>query len=129
MTKRALISVYDKTDIVDFARFLRNKGFSLLSTGGTYRALRAASLDVTEVSSYTGDEEILDGRVKSLHPKIHGGLLARRDDPAHLNTMRQKDIDPIDVVVVNLYPFFEKSGSGLPFGRARGNLSISAVPP
>jgi phosphoribosylaminoimidazolecarboxamide formyltransferase/IMP cyclohydrolase len=114
MTKRALISVYDKTDIVDFARFLRNKGFSLLSTGGTYRALRAASLDVTEVSSYTGDEEILDGRVKSLHPKIHGGLLARRDDPAHLNTMRQKDIDPIDVVVVNLYPFFEKSGSGLP---------------
>ncbi|MDF1569674.1 MAG: bifunctional phosphoribosylaminoimidazolecarboxamide formyltransferase/IMP cyclohydrolase [Spirochaetaceae bacterium] len=114
MTKRALISVYDKTDIVDFARFLLNKGFSLLSTGGTYKVLTAAGLDVTEVAAYTGDEEILDGRVKTLHPKIHGGLLARRDDPAHLNTMRQKGIDPIDVVVVNLYPFFEKSGSGIP---------------
>ena len=110
---RALLSVYDKTGIVDFARFLAEKGLSLLSTGGTYRALSDAGLEVTEVSAYTGADEILDGRVKTLHPKIHGGLLARRDDEGHLAAMAERGIEPIDVVVVNLYPFFEKSGTGL----------------
>ena len=114
MTKRALLSVYDKTGIVDFALFLIKKGYTLLSTGGTCRMLREAGVDVTEVSEYTGAEEILDGRVKTLHPKIHGGLLGRRDDKGHLKTMEEQGIDPIDVVVVNLYPFFEKSGEGLP---------------
>jgi len=114
MTKRALLSVYDKTGITDFAEFLISRGFSLLSTGGTYRQLKDAGLDVTEVSSYTGAEEILDGRVKTLHPRIHGGILARRDDERHIKTMGNLDIDPIDVVVVNLYPFFEKSGENLP---------------
>jgi len=114
MVKRALLSVYDKTGIVEIARFLIDNGFSLLSTGGTYKALNDAGLEVTEVSTYTGAEEILDGRVKTLHPKIHGGLLGRRDDENHLETMRTRGIDPIDVVIVNLYPFFEKSGEGLP---------------
>ena len=114
MTKRALLSVFDKTGIVDFASFLIGEGFSLLSTGGTYKVLVEAGLNVTEVSSYTQADEILDGRVKTLHPRIHGGLLARRDDESHLKTMKKMDIDPIDVVVVNLYPFFEKSGENLP---------------
>lgn len=114
MANRALLSVYDKTGIVEFARFLNEKGLSLLSTGGTYKALRDAGIDVTEVSEYTGAEEILDGRVKTLHPRIHGGLLGRRDDAGHVKTMVEQGIDPIDVVVVNLYPFFEKSGEGLP---------------
>ena len=110
---RALLSVYDKTGIVEFARFLIDKGLSLLSTGGTYKTLKNAGLAVTEVSEYTGADEILDGRVKTLHPKIHGGLLARRDDESHLATMAERGIEPIDVVAVNLYPFFEKSGEGL----------------
>ena len=114
MTKRALLSVYDKSGIEDFARFLIKTGHSLLSTGGTYRTLTDAGIPVTEVSAYTGAEEILSGRVKTLHPKIHGGLLGRRDDETHLKTMEENGIDPIDVVVVNLYPFFEKSGEGLP---------------
>ena len=114
MAKRALLSVYDKTGIVDFARFLIDTGHSLLSTGGTFKTLSEAGVPVTEVSEYTGADEILDGRVKTLHPKIHGGLLGRRDDEKHLATMAEQNIDPIDVVVVNLYPFFEKSGQGLP---------------
>ncbi len=114
MTKRALLSVFDKTGIVDFARFLIDEGFSLLSTGGTYKVLVKAGLDVTEVSSYTQADEILGGRVKTLHPRIHGGLLGRRNDEGDLKTMKELDIDPIEVVVVNLYPFFEKSGENLP---------------
>ena len=114
MAKRALLSVYDKSGIVEFARFLIEKGHALLSTGGTFRTLNEAGVPVTEVSEYTGAGEILDGRVKTLHPKIHGGLLGRRDDANHIKTMKERGIDPIDVVVVNLYPFFEKSGEGLP---------------
>ncbi len=113
MAKLALLSVYDKTGIVEFARFLITSGLSLLSTGGTYKALKEAGIEVTEVSEYTGAQEILDGRVKTLHPKIHGGILGRRDDESHIKTMEEQSIDPIDVVVVNLYPFFEKSGEGL----------------
>jgi len=114
MTKRALLSVYDKTGIVDFARFLLGKGFSLLSTGGTYKELMAADVDVMAISEYTGEAEILGGRVKTLHPKIHGGLLGRRDSDEHRDVMVSKGINPIDVVVVNLYPFIEKFAARIP---------------
>ena len=115
MAKRALLSVYDKTGIVDFARFLTDTGYSLLSTGGTFRVLAEAGLDVQEVSSYTGAPEILDGRVKTLHPKIHGGILGRRDVPSHVQTMEDHDMDPVSLVAVNLYPFFEKSSEDMDF--------------
>ena len=101
----ALISVSDKTGIVAFARGLAELGHTLLSTGGTATLLRDAGLTVTEVAEHTGFPEMLDGRVKTLHPKIHGGLLARRDDPAHVSAIRAAGIAPIDLLVVNLYPF------------------------
>ncbi len=101
----ALISVSDKSGIVEFAQALARRGVALLSTGGTARLLRQAGLQVTEVATHTGSPEILDGRVKTLHPRIHGGLLARRDDPEHLRTLQEQDITPIDLLVVNLYPF------------------------
>lgn len=103
--KRALISVSDKTGIVEMAKGLEALGAEILSTGGTAKALREAGVIVVDVATYTGSPEILDGRVKTLHPKIHGGLLGRRSLPAHLEQMKQQGIGPIDVVVVNLYPF------------------------
>ncbi len=103
--QQALISVSDKTGVVDLAKGLAALGVELLSTGGTAKALREAGLSVTEVSAYTGSPEILDGRVKTLHPKIHGGLLGRRSDANHRAEMHQQGIGPIDVLVVNLYPF------------------------
>lgn len=103
--KRALISVSDKTGVVELAKGLAALGAEILSTGGTAKALREAGVPVTDVAAYTGSPEILDGRVKTLHPKIHGGLLGRRSVPAHVEQMRQHHIGPIDVVVVNLYPF------------------------
>jgi phosphoribosylaminoimidazolecarboxamide formyltransferase/IMP cyclohydrolase len=102
---RALISVSDKSGVVDMARGLVSLGAEILSTGGTAKTLREAGVAVTDVSAYTGSPEILDGRVKTLHPKIHGGLLGRRSQPAHVAQMQQQGIGPIDVVVVNLYPF------------------------
>jgi len=101
----ALLSVHDKTGIVGFARDLADRGFTLLSTGGTARALVEAGLSVVEVSQHTGFPEMLDGRVKTLHPKIHGGLLARRDLAEHMTALREMGIEPIDLVVINLYPF------------------------
>ncbi|MDN4016003.1 bifunctional phosphoribosylaminoimidazolecarboxamide formyltransferase/IMP cyclohydrolase [Zwartia panacis] len=101
----ALLSVSDKTGIVDFAKALAARGVRLLSTGGTAKLLAESGLDVTEVAQHTGSPEILDGRVKTLHPKIHGGLLARRDSAEHLKTIEQHGIDRIDLLVVNLYPF------------------------
>lgn len=103
--KRALLSVYDKTGLVPFATALNSLGFELVSTGRTYRALEEAALPVVSVSSVTGFPEILDGRVKTLHPAIHGGLLARQDDPLHLAQLAEYDIAPIDMLVSNLYPF------------------------
>ena len=103
----ALLSVSDKTGIVEFAQALAQRGVRLLSTGGTAKLLQASGLNVTEVAEHTGSPEILDGRVKTLHPKIHGGLLARRDDATHLETLEQHQIDRIDMLVVNLYPFRE----------------------
>ena len=105
--KTALLSVSDKTGLVEFARGLQGFGLTLLSTGGTARLLKEHGISVTEVSEHTGFPEMLDGRVKTLHPKIHGGILARRDVPAHASAISGAGIAPIDLVVVNLYPFSE----------------------
>jgi len=102
---RALISVSDKRGIVDFARALAGLGVNILSTGGSAKMLREAGIAVTEVSDYTGFPEMLDGRVKTLHPKVHGGILGIRGNAEHAATMREHNIPPIDLVVVNLYPF------------------------
>ena len=103
--RRALVSVHDKAGVVDFARALGNLGVEILSTGGTARLLRDSGVAVRDVSEVTGFPEMLDGRVKTLHPKIHGGILARRDVPAHLEALVRHDIPTIDLVVVTLYPF------------------------
>ena len=103
--RRALISVHDKTGLLDFARFLASKGVEILSTGGTARMLREGGVAVVDVSDHTGFPEILDGRVKTLVPQIHGGLLGRRADPKHVAQMEQHRIAPIDLLVSNLYPF------------------------
>jgi phosphoribosylaminoimidazolecarboxamide formyltransferase/IMP cyclohydrolase len=105
--RRALISVSDKTGVADFARSLAAQGVEILSTGGTASALREAGLEVTDVSEFTGQEEILGGRVKTLHPRLHAALLARRGDPEHVATLEREGIEPIDLVCVNLYPFEE----------------------
>ncbi len=109
---RALVSVYDKSGLEEFARDLHDLGYELVSTGGTARALAEAGLPVTQVADVTGAPEILDGRVKTLHPRIHGGLLARRDLPHHVQQLDQQGIEPIDILVSNLYPF-EETVSGL----------------
>jgi phosphoribosylaminoimidazolecarboxamide formyltransferase/IMP cyclohydrolase len=101
----ALISVSDKTGLLDFAQGLTKLGWSIVSTGGTAKALRSAGVNVTDVSDLTGFPEIMDGRVKTLHPTVHGGLLARRDDPEHRKVAAEHNIAPIDLVAVNLYPF------------------------
>ena len=103
--KRALISVSDKTGIIEFAKALNALGIEILSTGGTAKLFRDNSIPVIEVSDYTGFPEMLDGRVKTLHPKVHGGILGRRDLPDHVSTMQAHDIPNIDMVIVNLYPF------------------------
>jgi phosphoribosylaminoimidazolecarboxamide formyltransferase/IMP cyclohydrolase len=103
--RRALISVSDKTGIVDFARELKNFGVEIISTGGTAKALREAGVEVIEVSQVTGVPEMMDGRIKTLHPKIHGALLGLRDNETHVAAMREHAIEPIDMAVVNLYPF------------------------
>jgi phosphoribosylaminoimidazolecarboxamide formyltransferase/IMP cyclohydrolase len=108
MTRRqALISLSDKTGAADFGRALQRFGFEILSTGGTARLLREAGIKVTEIGDYTGFPEMLDGRVKTLHPKVHAGILARRDLPAHVEAMAKAGIPTIDLVAVNLYPFVE----------------------
>jgi phosphoribosylaminoimidazolecarboxamide formyltransferase/IMP cyclohydrolase len=113
---RALISVSDKTGIVEFSKELARYGVEILSTGGTARLLREAGLSVKDVSEFTGFPEMLDGRVKTLHPKVHGGLLGMRSNPEHVAKMKEHGIEPIDMVVVNLYPFeatVEKEGCTL----------------
>ena len=102
---RALLSVSDKSGLIKFARALAGHGIDLVSTGGTASALREAGIAVTDVSEFTGQEEILDGRVKTLHPRLHAALLARRDDAEHMATLEGEGIEPIDIVCVNLYPF------------------------
>ena len=104
---RALISVSDKTGVVDFAKGLRSLGWEVIATGGTMKLLRESGVEVINISDVTGFPEICDGRVKTLHPKVHGGLLARRDDPSHLQALKENGIEFIDMVCVNLYPFRE----------------------
>ncbi len=123
--KRALISVADKSGIFEFAKTLTELGYEILSTGGTGKALREKGLKITDVAAYTGSPEILDGRVKTLHPKIHGALLGRRQDPKHVAEMAQQGITPIDLVAVNLYPFAATiSKPGCTFEEAIENIDI-----
>ena len=103
--RRAILSVSDKRGLIDLARALADAGVALIASGGTRAAIDKAGLPVVEVAEYTGQPEILDGRVKTLHPKIHGGILARRDLPEHVETLAASGMEPIDLVVVNLYPF------------------------
>jgi len=123
--QRAIISVTDKTGVLDFAKSLSKFGVEILSTGGTARALREGGLPVMDISEYTGFPEMMDGRVKTLHPKVHGGLLGLRDNPDHVKMMEQHDIVPIDMLVVNLYQF-EKTVArqGVTLDEAIENIDI-----
>mmetsp|Transcript_22535 Transcript_22535/g.36537 ORF Transcript_22535/g.36537 Transcript_22535/m.36537 type:complete len:528 (+) Transcript_22535:2193-3776(+) len=121
---RALISVSDKTGLVEFATALAGHGVELLSTGGTAAALRAAGLNVKDVSEVTGFPEMMDGRVKTLHPVVHGGLLALRDNDDHVAAMEAHEIGPIDLVVVNLYPFEETVAKGAEYAEVIENIDI-----
>lgn len=115
MKKRALISVFDKDGVLDFAKFLVSKDVEIVSTGGTYRYLKENGIDVIEINEVTNFPEMLDGRVKTLHPLVHAGILAIRDNKEHMDTLKSRDIQTIDYVVVNLYPFFEKVKEDLTF--------------
>ncbi len=122
--RRALISVSDKTGLEDFARRLAAAGVELVSTGGTAAALKGAGLSVRDVSDLTGFPEMMDGRVKTLHPKVHGGLLAQRDNPAHVAAMHAHGIEPIDLLVVNLYPFEATVAKGADYDTTVENIDI-----
>ncbi|HUC17259.1 MAG TPA: bifunctional phosphoribosylaminoimidazolecarboxamide formyltransferase/IMP cyclohydrolase [Acetobacteraceae bacterium] len=122
--RRALLSVSDKTGLVPFAAGLASRGVEILSTGGTAAALGASGVPVKEVAAHTGFPEILDGRVKTLVPAIHGGILARRDDARHQAEMAEHGIAPIDLVAVNLYPFEETAARGAPFSECIENIDI-----
>lgn len=123
--RRAIISVSDKKGLVDFTRRLSSMGTSILSTGGTARVLKEAGIDVTDISDYTGIPEMMDGRVKTLHPKVHGGILGRRDNTEHMKQMEGAGIEPIDMVVINLYPFEAvTSRPDCPFDEAIENIDI-----
>ncbi len=124
MIRRALISVSDKTGVAAFASGLAARGIALVSTGGSAQALAAAGLPVIEVAAITGMPEFLDGRVKTLHPTIHGGLLARRDRPDHLAALTQRGIEPIDLLVCNLYPFAETVAAGATYEDCVENIDI-----
>ncbi|WP_299840545.1 bifunctional phosphoribosylaminoimidazolecarboxamide formyltransferase/IMP cyclohydrolase [uncultured Paracoccus sp.] len=122
--RRALISVSDKTGLIDFARRLDARGIEILSTGGTAKALREAGLTVVDVADVTGFPEMMDGRVKTLHPAVHGGLLALRDNDEHLAAMEAHGIGPIDLLVVNLYPFEETVAKGAGYDECIENIDI-----
>ena len=122
--KRALISVSDKTGLADFAKFLHEQGVEIISTGGTLRAMEAAGLPVKAVDQVTGFPEMMDGRLKTLHPKVHGGLLALRDNPEHASAMKEHGIEGIDLLVVNLYPFAATVASGKDFPTCIENIDI-----
>ena len=122
--KRALISVTDKTGVAEFAKALHEMGVEIISTGGTARVIREAGVPVTDVSEVTGFPEMLDGRVKTLHPKIHGGILAIRSNPEHMRQLEEHGIKPIDLVVVNLYAFEKTVASGASLEEAIENIDI-----
>jgi phosphoribosylaminoimidazolecarboxamide formyltransferase / IMP cyclohydrolase len=115
MIKRALVSVFDKDGILEFSNFLQDKGVEIISTGGTYRHLKENGINVIEVNEVTNFPEMLDGRVKTLHPIIHAGILAIRDNEEHMDTIKERNIETIDMVIVNLYPFFQKVREDLSF--------------
>ena len=121
---RALISVSDKTGLIEFARALSGHGIELISTGGTAKAIADAGLTVRDVSDLTGFPEMMDGRVKTLHPKVHGGLLAIRDDGEHARAMTEHGIAPIDLLVVNLYPFEATVAQGAAYDDCVENIDI-----
>lgn len=121
---RALLSVSDKTGLADLGQVLARHGVELVSTGGTAKTLRAAGLEVCDISDLTGFPEMMDGRVKTLHPKVHGGLLAVRDDPEHARAMTEYDIGPIDLVIVNLYPFAQTVAKGAARDEIIENIDI-----
>ena len=114
MKKRVLISVSDKSGLTEFAQFLEKNNYQLISTGGTFKHLKDAGLSPIQIDEVTNFPEMLDGRVKTLHPKVHGGLLAVRDNKEHMDTVAEHGIELIDMVVVNLYPFFENAGNNIP---------------
>ena len=122
--RRALISVSDKSGVAELARSLVELGIELLSTGGTAKALRDAGVPVKDVSDHTGFPEILDGRVKTLVPQVHGGILGRRDLAEHVAQMATHDIAPIDLVAVNLYPFEATVAKGADFDDCIENIDI-----
>jgi len=122
--RRALLSVFDKTGLIDLAKALAAAGVELVSTGGTAKAIAAAGLAVRDVSDLTGFPEIMDGRVKTLHPSVHGALLGVRDDPEHATAMHDHGIEPIDLVVVNLYPFEDVRRSGADYAAIVENIDI-----
>jgi phosphoribosylaminoimidazolecarboxamide formyltransferase / IMP cyclohydrolase len=124
MKRRALVSVSDKRGVAEFARRLSDLGFEIISTGGTARALSEAGVTVVPVSEVTGAPEILGGRVKTLHPKIHGGILANLEDPDHVTELVEQDIGPIDLVCINLYPFEETVAGGAPEKEAIEQIDI-----
>src|SRR6202140_4520535 len=121
---RALISVSDKSGVVEFARALAGYGIELVSTGGTAKALKDAGLPVIDVSDLTGFPEMMDGRVKTLHPKVHGGLLAIRGNAEHAAAMQKHGIKPIDLLVVNLYPFEATVAKGAAYDDCIENIDI-----
>ena len=122
--KRALLSVSDKTGLVEFGKFLSDLGVEILSTGGSAKTLADAGIAVKEVAEHTGFPEMMDGRVKTLHPKIHGGLLALRNNDDHVGSMTEHDISAIDLLVVNLYPFEETVEKGADFATCIENIDI-----
>ena len=115
MKKRALISVFDKDGVLELAKFLRDRDVEIISSGGTYKYLKENNIEVKEISEITDFPEMLDGRVKTLHPLVHAGILAIRDNKEHMKTLEEREINTIDYVVVNLYPFFEKVRENLSF--------------
>src|SRR5256885_7482916 len=125
---RALLSVCDKTGLIEFAKALAGYGVELVSTGGTARPIAAAGLQVKDVSDLTGFPEMMDGRVKTLHPKVHGGLLAIRDNKEHADAMKAHGIAPIDLLVVNLYPFEETVDKGAGYEDCIENIDIGGTP-
>lgn len=123
--QRAILSVTDKAGLVDFARKLSNMGVDLISTGGTAKLLRDSGIAVRDISDLTGFPEMLDGRVKTLHPKVHGGILHRRENPAHASAVAEHGIQPIDMVVVNLYAFEKTAANpGVHFEELIENIDI-----
>lgn len=122
--KRAIVSVSSKANLSEIALFLKEQGVEILSTGGTKKYLEGIGANPIEVSSYTGFPEIMDGRVKTLHPKVHGGILNIRDNAQHQAAMEELDIKHIDMIIVNLYPFMEVISKGCTFEEAIENIDI-----